>query len=109
MERTRAGSPDRARSYVEQLYGGTGRCLAYVTRARGNRDTDTSLMQLQARLSPSRIGSELIVLLGLEHLIDGERASPAKLADAQQRLADRIDDQASRAGVGLDDHRGRGP
>ena len=82
-------------SYVEQLYGGTGRCLAYVT-SRGNRDTDTSLMQLQARLSPSRIGSELIVLLGLEHLIDGERDLRAKLADAQQRLASRIDEHERR-------------
>ena len=76
---------------VEQLYGGTGRCLAYVT-SRGNRDTDTSLMQLQARLGPARIGSELIVLLGLEHLIDGERDLRAKFADAHQRLAVRIDE-----------------
>ena len=76
---------------VEQLYGGTGRCLAYVT-SRGNRDTDTSLMQLQARLGPARIGSELIVLLGLEHLIDGERDLRAKFADAMQRLAVRIDE-----------------
>lgn len=82
-------------AFVEQLYGGTGRCLAYVT-SRGNRDTDTSLMQLQARLSPSRIGSELIVLLGLEHLINGERDLRAKLADAQQRLAVRIDDHERR-------------
>ncbi|MCU1461675.1 MAG: hypothetical protein JWO37_1750 [Acidimicrobiales bacterium] len=82
-------------AFVEQLYGGTGRCLAYVT-SRGNRDTDTSLMQLQARLSPARIGSELIVLLGLEHLIDGERDLRAKLADAQQRLAVRIDDHERR-------------
>ncbi|MBA2283096.1 MAG: hypothetical protein H0W25_17945 [Acidimicrobiia bacterium] len=82
-------------SFVEQLYGGTGRCLAYVT-SRGNRDTDTSLMQLQARLSPSRIGSELIVLLGLEHLIDGERELRSKLADAQQRLATRIDEHERR-------------
>lgn len=80
---------------VEQLYGGTGRCLAYVT-SRGNRETDTSLMQLQARLSPSRIGSELIVLLGLEHLIDGERDLRAKLADAQHRLAVRIDEHERR-------------
>jgi hypothetical protein len=77
-------------AFVAQLYGGTGRCLAYVT-SRGNRDTDTSLMQLQARLNPSRIGSELIVLLGLEHLIDGERDLRAKLADAQQRLTDRVE------------------
>ena len=82
-------------AFVEQLYGGTGRCLAYVT-SRGNRDTDTSLMQLQARLSPSRIGSELIVLLGLEHLIEGERDLRAKLADAQQRLATRIDEHERR-------------
>lgn len=82
-------------SFVEQLYGGTGRCLAYVT-SRGNRDTDTSLMQLQARLNPSRIGSELIVLLGLEHLIDGERELRAKLADAQQKLATRIDEHERR-------------
>jgi len=80
---------------VEQLYGGTGRCLAYVT-SRGNRDTDTSLMQLQARLSPARIGSEMIVLLGLEHLIDGERDLRAKFADAQQRLAIRIDEHGQR-------------
>ena len=53
-------------------------------------------MQLQARLSPSRIGSELIVLLGLEHLIDGERDLRSKLADAQQRLANRIDDHDRR-------------
>jgi chromosome segregation protein len=77
-------------AYVEHLYGGTGRCLAYVT-SRGNRDSDTSLMQLQARLSPSRIGSELIILLGLEHLIDGERELRAKLADAQQKLAVRVE------------------
>lgn len=82
-------------SMVEQLYGGTGRCLAYVT-SRGTRDTDTSLMQLQARLSPARIGSELIILLGLEHLIDGERDLRAKLADAQQRLAARIDEHERR-------------
>ena len=82
-------------SMVEQLYGGTGRCLAYVT-SRGTRDTDTSLMQLQARLSPARIGNELIILLGLEHLIDGERDLRAKLADAQQRLAARIDEHERR-------------
>lgn len=82
-------------AFVEQVYGGSGRCLAYVT-SRGNRDTDTSLMQLQARLSPSRIGSELIVLLGLEHLIDGERDLRAKLAVAQQQLATRIDDHEHR-------------
>jgi hypothetical protein len=76
---------------VEQLYGGTGRCLAYVT-SRGTRDTDTSLMQLQARLSPGRIGSELIVLLGLEQLIDGERDLRSKLATAQDKLSNRIDE-----------------
>src|SRR5690606_20956904 len=69
--------------------------LAYVT-SRGNRDSDTSLMQLQARLSPSRIGSELIVLLGMEHLIDGERELRAKLADAQQKLAERIEEHEHR-------------
>jgi hypothetical protein len=78
------------KSFVEQLYGGTGRCLAYVT-SRGFRDTDTSLMQLQARLSPDRIGNELIVLLGLEHLIDGERELRSGLANAQQDLDRRID------------------
>ncbi len=82
-------------AFVEQLYGGTGRCLAYVT-SRGHRDTDSSLMQLQARLSPARIGSELIVLLGMEHLIDGERDLRAKLADAQQLLASRIEENDHR-------------
>ena len=82
-------------AFVEQLYGGTGRCLAYVT-SRGHRDTDSSLMQLQARLTAARIGSELIILLGLEHLIEGERDLRAQLADAQEKLAARIEEHDQR-------------
>lgn len=77
---------------VEQLYGGSGRCLAYVT-SRGTRDTDSSLLQLQARLNPTRIGSELIVLLGMDHLIEGERRLRSSLADAAEKLQARISER----------------
>lgn len=77
---------------VEQLYGGTGRCLAYVT-SRGTRDTDSSLLQLQARLNPTRIGSELIVLLGMDDLIEGERRLRSNLSEATEKLQTRISER----------------
>ena len=60
--------------------------------ADSHRDARAGVDPVKARLGPARIGSELIVLLGLEHLIDGERDLRAKFADAQQRLAVRIDE-----------------
>lgn len=94
-----------ARGYVEALFGDAPRCLAYVDR-RGRLRSGPSLLKMNAgQFTTEQIGRSLIRLTGRALMFDNEAEQRRQLADAEDRLSQRIaDDERHRVDEDADLH-----
>lgn len=70
-----------AGNYVENLYGRSPRCLAYVA-SRGNQRSGPSLLKMDTgAFRPADIGAALVRLTGRSEALDLEKEQRRKLAD----------------------------
>ena len=79
--------------YVDVLFGGTTRTIAYVAH-RANLTIPPSLLShgLKSGQSPADIGSVLIEQAGLRHLFEAEREARAAYYQARADLSDAADE-----------------
>jgi hypothetical protein len=81
------GSEVGARRYVETMFGGSTRCLAWVTK-RGTQPSQPSLLSMTVdKRKPHEIGSDLLAVTGRADMLDREKDQRRSAAEAVNRLA----------------------
>lgn len=81
------GSEVGARRYLETMFGGSNRCLAWVTK-RGTQPSQPSLLSMTVdKRKPHEIGADLLAVTGRAGMLDREKDQRSAAADAVNRLA----------------------
>jgi hypothetical protein len=75
----------RNRSYVEAMFGGSHRCLAWVAK-RGDQPARASLLSITVdKFTPSQIGHDLLAVIGRADLLDREKEQRRATAAAEEQ------------------------
>lgn len=79
------GSEVGVQRYIDTMFGGSHRCLAWVTK-RGTQPSRPSLLSMTVdKRRPQEIGADLLALTGRAEMLDRERDQRRKTADADGR------------------------
>lgn len=71
--------------YIDTMFGGSHRCLAWVTK-RGTQPSRASLLSMTVdKRRPQEIGADLLAVTGRAEMLDRERDQRRKTADADGR------------------------
>jgi len=74
--------------YLETMFGGSHKCLAWVTK-RGTQPSRPSLLSMTVdKRRPHEIGTDLLAVTGRADMLDREREQRRAAADADHRLVE---------------------